>query len=158
MFPGNTSTATAVGRAQQPEHDLLLALLAVPVVAEGGQRAEPPLQIARAHAVEDQGGALEVPVGEAGLDPLLAGEQPVEHGEHLVARDGAEIEQGAEAGVGRFRRESSRSGELGVRGEHEVAFAAAMQDGGFVGAVGDNFDVEGNGRVLWEHYRQCIRS
>ena len=30
------------GRAQQPEHDLLLALLAVPVVAEGGQRAEPP--------------------------------------------------------------------------------------------------------------------
>ncbi len=112
--------------------------LAVPVVAEGGQRAEPPLQIARAHVVEDQGGVLEVPVGEAGLDPLLAGEQPIEHGEHLVARDGAEIEQGAEAGVGRFRRESSRSGELGVRGEHaghdggerEVAFAAAaaMQD------------------------------
>ena len=93
----------ASGRAQQPEHDLLLALLAVPVVAEGGQRAEPPLQVARAHVVQEQGGVLEVPVGEAGLDPALAGQQPVEHGQHLVARDGSQAQQGAEAGVGGFR-------------------------------------------------------
>ena len=39
-----------------------------------------------------------------------------------------------------------------------LAPGLAEQDGGFVGAVGDNFDVEGNGRGLWEHYRQCIRS
>ena len=192
------SQGTAIGRAQQPEHDLLLALFAVPVVAEGGQRAEAPLQIAGTHVVQDQGGVVEVPVGEAGLDPLLAGEQPVEHGEHLVARDGAELEQSAEAGVGGLRGETSRGGELGVGGEHachhggerQVALAAAVavqdalepelaagevgegllanalafapglaeQDGGFVGAVGDDFEVERHGRVLWEHYRQCIRS
>ncbi len=51
----------------------------------------------------DQGGVLEVPVGEAGLDPALTGQQPVEHGKHLVARDGSQAQQGAEAGVGGFR-------------------------------------------------------
>ena len=33
----------------------------------------------------------------------LGGLQPVEHGKHLVARDGSQAQQGAEAGVGGFR-------------------------------------------------------
>ena len=133
----------AGGRAQQPEHDLLLALLAVAVVAEGGQRAEPTLEVAGADVVQDQGGVAEVPVGEAGLDPALAGQQPVEHGEHLVAGDGSETQQGAETAVGGFRGQAAGGGELGVRGEQarhdggerEVALAAAV-------AVQDGFEAE----------------
>ena len=43
--------------------------------------------------VEDQGGALEVAVGQRFLDPGLALPEPVEHVEHLVAGDGPETER-----------------------------------------------------------------
>ena len=42
--------------------------------------------------------ALQVPVGQAPLDPGLARQQPVEHVQHLVAGDGPEAEHGPEAG------------------------------------------------------------
>ncbi|MDE2790825.1 MAG: hypothetical protein OXI81_10430 [Paracoccaceae bacterium] len=47
--------------------------------------------------------------GELGL----ALQQPVEHGQHLVAGDGAEPEHGAEAGRGGLRRQRPGGGELG---------------------------------------------
>ena len=88
---------TAVGRAEQAEDDLLLALLAVAVVAERGQWRTAPLQIAGRDIVEQQGGALEMPSGEALLDPRLPPQQPVEH---VVAADGTEAEQGTAAAEG----------------------------------------------------------
>ena len=224
----------AVGRAQQPEHDLALAALAVAVVAEGGQRAVPPLQVGGADVVQDQGGVLQMAAGQAGLDPALAPQQPVQHGQQLVAGDRAQAQQGAEAGIGGVGGEPPGGGQLGVGGEHarhdggqgEVALAAGLavqdaleaelaaaaqhggdmavgpgalhaqqlggaldgeaaledgaeagddlgrelgevgegfladalalapglaeQDSGFVGLVGDGFDVEGHGQGLWE--------
>ena len=47
-----------VGRAEQAEDDLLLALLAVAVVAARGQWRTAPLQIAGRDIVEQQGGGL----------------------------------------------------------------------------------------------------
>ncbi len=72
--------------------------------------------------------ALQVPVGQAPLDPRLALQQPVEHVEHLVAGDGAEPEQGPEAaGRGlRVQRPGGRQLRCGVEdprgdgGEREV--------------------------------------
>ena len=106
---------TAVGRAEQAEDDLLLA---VPVVAERGQRRTAPLQIAGRDIVEQQGGALEMPSGEALLDPRLPPQQPVEHAEHFVAADGTEAEQGTEAAGGGLRGQAASGGELGAGLEH----------------------------------------
>ena len=101
---------TAVGRAEQAEDDLLLALLAVAVVAERGQWRTAPLQIAGRDIVEQQGGALEMPSGEALLDPRLPPQQPVEHVEHFVAADGTEAEQGTEAAGGGLRGQAASGG------------------------------------------------
>ena len=109
---------TAVGRAEQAEDDLLLALLAVPVVAERGQWRTAPLQITGRDIVEQQGGALEMPSGEALLDPRLPPQQPVEHVEHFVAADGTEAEQGTEAAGGGLRGQAASGGELGAGLEH----------------------------------------
>ncbi len=129
---------TAVGRAEQAADDLLLALLAVPVVAERGQWGTESLQIAGRDIVEQQGGALEMPSGEALLDPRLPPQQPVEHVEHFVAADGTEAEQGTEAAGGGLRGQAASGGELGAGleyagdygGEGEVtpAAAAALQE------------------------------
>ena len=160
----------AVGGAQHPEDDLRLALLAVAAVAVGGQRAEPPFEVAGADVVEDQGGVAEVADGEAGLDPTLSSEQPVEEGEHFAAGDGAEAEQGAEAGVGGVGREPAGGGELGVGSEDagddggegegalaaglavegalEAELAAGAEDGGDVAVGPGAFDVEEVGGVV----------
>ena len=88
----------AIGGAEEPVGDLPPALLPVAVVAEGRQRAAPTLQVAGRDVIEDQRApALQVPVGQAPLDPGLARQQPVEHGQHLVAGDGPEREPGPEA-------------------------------------------------------------
>ena len=105
---------TAVGGTEQSVGDLLLAGLAVTVVAEGRQGAAPPLQERAGNIVKDMGiAAPEVPVGEALLDPGLALQQPVEHGQHLVAGDGPEIEYGPEAGRCGLGRQRPGGGELG---------------------------------------------
>ena len=136
------------GHAEQAEDDLLLALLAVVVVAERGQWRTAPLQIAGRDIVEQQGGALEIPSGEALLDPRLPPQQPVEHVEHFVAADGTEAEQGTEAAGGGLRGQAASGGELGAGLEHvgdyggegEVtpAAAGAVDDlGGQFGEVGE---------------------
>ena len=109
---------TPVRGAEQAEDDLHLARFAVAVVPEGRQGAAPPFQIAGGHVVEDQGVALEMPVREAPLDPGLAFEEPVEHVEHLVARDGSETDQGAEAGIGGLRGEAPGGGQPGIGRQH----------------------------------------
>ena len=70
----------AAGGAQKPAGGLLLAFLAVAVVAEGGERAASPLEVARARVVENRRAvALQVAVGQAALDPGLATAQPARH-------------------------------------------------------------------------------
>ena len=122
---------TPVGGAEQPEHDLPLAPLAVAVVAEGRERALRAFQVAGADVVQDERAALQVPVGEAPLDPGLALQQPVEHVQHLVAGDGPEPEQGPEARRGGLRIQRPGRRELrgraddprGDGGEREVPHA-----------------------------------
>ena len=116
VLPAKTSTATGQPFAAQssPVGDLLLALLAVAVVAEGRQGTAPSFQERAGNVVQDKGSAApEVAVGEALLDPGLALQQPVEHGQHLVAGDGAEPEHGPEAGGCGLRRQRPGGGELG---------------------------------------------
>ena len=106
---------TPLGTAQQAEDDLPLALLPVPVVAEGGQRTALPLQVGARYVVENQGPVPQVTPGQGPLDPWLALEQPVQHVEQFIAADRAEPEQGAETAGGGLRRQAPRSGQPGVR-------------------------------------------
>ena len=77
-----------------PAHVLNNALLTVPVAAEGSQRAELSFQLGGGDVVRNQGGVVDVAVGEAGFDPAPTGQQPVEHGEHLVAGYGFRVGTG----------------------------------------------------------------
>ena len=88
-LPANTSTATGQPSSvhSSPNTICLLALLAVPVVAERRQRATPSLQKAGGDVIEDQGGLAEMPVGQTLLDVPLATEQPVEHVQQFIAAD-----------------------------------------------------------------------
>ncbi len=94
-------------------------------------------QVRRRDVVEDERAVAEVAAGEAALDPVLAAAQPVEHGEQLVAGDGAESEEGAKGGGGGVGGEAAGGGELGggveqAGGEGEVAGAGggAGEDAG----------------------------
>ncbi len=130
----------APGTTQQTEDDLLLA---VPVVAKGGQRTTPPLQVGTRHVVEDQGPILQVPPGQGPLDPWLAPDQPVQHVQQFIAADRGEFEQGAGTAGGGLRRQAPRGGQPGVR--EQDPGDAALEDGaeplddlgGQPGEVGD---------------------
>src|SRR5208282_5831988 len=98
----------AVGCAEQAIDNLQLALLAVAVVAELGERAAAALHGARRHVVEHQRAAGKMALGQSGLDRRLAHRQPVEGGVELLLVDGTEAELGAEAGGGGLRRERGR--------------------------------------------------
>ncbi len=86
------------------------------------------------NVVKQKGSALQVPSGQALLDPDLASQQPVEHRQHLVAVDRTEVQEGAETAGGGRGGQSPGGGELGERLEHagddggqrEVAVAAAL--------------------------------
>ena len=125
----------AVRGTEQAVDDLHLSLLPVAAVAEGRQRAAPSLQMRAGNVVQDQRvPALQVPVGQAPLDPRLALQQPVEHVEHLVAGDGAEPEQGPEAAGRGLRVQRPGGGELrggvedprGDGGERKVPHAVRL--------------------------------
>ena len=113
---------TAIGSAQQAKHDLLLAFLAVPVVA---------VQIAGADIIQKQRAALEVAVSQALFNPPLALGQPLQHGEHLIAGHGTEMQQLAEAGRGGLGGQSTGRAQFGFRvqqasddaGQHQTALA-----------------------------------
>ena len=106
-------------------------------MTEGGQRAALPFQIGGGDVVEDQGGAPEVAVGQAFLDPGLTLPEPVEH---LVAGDGPEAEQDAEAAVGGIGGQSPGGSELGSgvdeasdeggQGQIPLAGGGAVEDAG----------------------------
>ena len=127
----------ALGGAQQSEHDLLLAFLAVPVVTECRQGATPSLQEAGGDVIKDQGGVAEMAVGQTLLDVSLAPEQPVEHAQQLIAGDRPQAQQGAEAGGGgiggempcggQLRARVEQTGQDGADGQIPLAPGVAMQ-------------------------------
>ena len=88
---------TAVGGAQQAIDDLPLAALAVPAVAELGERTAAPFQIAGRDVVEHQRAAAEMALGQRRLDRWLAHRQPVERAVELVLVDHAQAELLAQA-------------------------------------------------------------
>ena len=122
----------AVGRAEQAIDDLQLALLAVAVVAELGERAAAAFHVARCHIVEHERAAAEMAPGQRRLDRRLADRQPVESAVELLLVDGTEAELGPEAGAGGLRRERARRRELraGIEdpadGEREDEIPAAV--------------------------------
>ncbi len=73
-----------------------------------------------------------------------------------IADGAAALEDGPEA-VDDVGRELGEVGEGLLADALAIASGLAEQDGGFAGLVGDGFDVEGHGRLLWERYRQSIR-
>ena len=77
----------AVGGAQQAVDDLRLALLAVAVVAALGQRTAAAFDIARRDVVEHQRPALQMALGERGLDRALALMQPIQRGVEFALVD-----------------------------------------------------------------------
>ena len=125
VFPGDSENAVSAFEsihwrsAKKSEFRLrYFSAIDPPVVAERGQWRTAPLQIAGRDIVEQQGGALEMPSGEALLDPRLPPQQPVEHVEHFVAADGTEAEQGTVAAGGGLRGQAVSGGELGAGLEH----------------------------------------
>jgi hypothetical protein len=90
--------------------DLEGALLAVAGIAEMGERAVAPLDVAGGEVVEDEAAPLEMAGRETGLDPGLARAEPVERAVQLVLRGPLDAERGAQ---GRLP-EPSGGGELGA--------------------------------------------
>ena len=68
----------AVGVGEQPVVDLWVAALAVPRVAEGGQRAARAGHIRRGQVEQRHPAGGQVPGGHRGLDGVLPAEQPVQ--------------------------------------------------------------------------------
>ena len=78
--------------------------------SDGGLRKSPRSELVGRPVVQDQSlDARQVPVCEALRDPGLTLQQPVEHGQHLVAGNGAE----SEARRGGLQRQRPGGGELG---------------------------------------------
>ena len=112
------------------------------VLAAAVQDALEPLLAAGA---EDGG---DMAVGPGALDAQELGS---------VLDGEAALEDGAEA-VDDLGRERGEVGEGLLADALALYPSLAEQDGGFARTVGNATDVEGHGRVLWEHFRQCIRS
>ena len=107
----------ALRGAHKPPVDLRLAVLAVAVMPQRGQRAAAPLHVGGGQVVEHKPAVVEVPAGERFFDPLLAGEQPVHRAEQLGLVDLAEVELVGE----RALREAPGQRQLGARRDQQLA-------------------------------------
>jgi hypothetical protein len=114
-------------RAGQPILDLQLPFLAVARVAERGQLALAPLQVAGGEVVEDEPARRQVAAGERGLDPLLLTEQPVHRRQQLrLARplDGELLPERRKSELPRRRQlRAGAEQPLADQGQTEVALA-----------------------------------
>ena len=81
-----------LGRAGQPVGDLRLAPHPVAGVAERGQGAAAPLDVAGGEVVEHEPLPAQMAFRERLLDPLLARQQPVQRGQQLGLLDHTQIE------------------------------------------------------------------
>jgi hypothetical protein len=105
----------ACGGAQQPEHDLQLARLAVAIVTELGERAGAAFEIGRGYVVEHQRAIPQVTARQRGLDALLLPEEPVERAVKCPLVNRAKSQHGTERTVRRRAIEQARRRQLGGR-------------------------------------------
>jgi hypothetical protein len=146
----------AVGGAQQPVYDLRLALLAVSVVAALGQPTAAAFDIARRYVVEHQGPALQMLLGEPGLDGALTFMQPIERGVELVFVDLAQGQLHAQARGCRGRIERLGGGELGGRRDDATddhGHDQITRPVGLTAVPGPQQPVEANGAGRTQHGR-----
>ena len=120
----------AIRRAEQAVDDLQGALPAVAAVAALGERAAAAFHVARRHVVEHQRPALQVALGQRGLDRALALEEKIERGVELVLADVAQGQLDAEAGGGGDRIERLGGGELGGRAMMRLTIMARTRSRG----------------------------
>ena len=133
----------AVGGAQQAEHDLQGAALAVAAVTTLRQRAAVSLEVTGSQVVQHEGVVVQMALCQALLDTALAAHQPVHRGVQLVFIDSPQVQHLAESGDGALRGEGAGGGELGAgvddagddQGKDQVAQAA-------VGASDESMQVE----------------
>ena len=106
----------AGGRAEQPVDDSQPTLHPIAGMPDLAQRASVPLERGGGHVVEHQGAVGQVPLGQRGLDAVLAGQHPVHrlvqvvlvtagHPKHLAQRAGRGL--GAQPARGRQLRTRS---------------------------------------------------
>ena len=114
-FHGNRA---AILGTEQAKGDLLLALLAITVVAKGGQGTRSTFHIAGGDIIEDQCATGEMPVGKASFDPWLSLPEPVEHVQQFIAMNRAQREHGAQRGCCRIRGKGPGGGKFGLRLYH----------------------------------------
>ena len=141
------SDGTALGGAHQGADHLALAALAVAAVAAGGQGTAAALEVGGGDIVEQQGCVLQVTAGQGALDPGLALAEPVQGGEHFVAGDGSEAEDGAEGGAGGVWGEAAGGGELGG-GEQEASHDGSESE--LAGTGGQPVEEAGQAELLAE--------
>ena len=123
----------------------------------GGDGGEGEVAGAGGGAVQDGGEAELVAEAEDGGD-MAVGEGAADGDGLVEAGEGdAAFEESADAGDG-FGGEPGEVGEGFLADALAFAPGLAEEDGGLVGAVGDDFDVERHGRALWEHYGHRIRA
>jgi hypothetical protein len=96
------ATGDAIFAGQQPVDDLQPAADPVFGVADGTQRAGPPLERGGGHVIEDQSRAGQVPGRERVLDLLLPGSEPVHRRVQVIlitAAHAKHLAQGAGRGL-----------------------------------------------------------
>jgi hypothetical protein len=121
----------AVTVAQQAIDDLRPIGPTVPAIAVLRELTVPPLQIRRAHIVEHQRAVFQVTPRQATLDAHLLPAEPIQRRVDLTFLNGAEVEDAAQAGARRFRRQRPHGGQLGAgrddpagnHGQRQVALA-----------------------------------
>ena len=106
---------TALGRAQQPEHDLQLAPLAIAAVAQLRQRTGAALEIGRGDIIENQHAVPQVAPRQRLLDAPLFSSQPVERLVKLLLVDRAKLKHLAQRAGRRLVIETTRRRQLGGR-------------------------------------------
>lgn len=121
----------AVPVAQQAIDDLRPIGPTIPAIAVLRELTVPPFQIRRAHIVEHQRAVSQVAPCQAPLDAPLLLAEPIQRRIDLAFLDGAEVEDAAQAGARRFRRQRPHGGQLGAgrddpagnHGQRQVALA-----------------------------------
>ena len=108
----------AVFAGEQPVDDLQPAPHPVFGVADGAQRAGPPLERGGGDVVKDQGPPGQVPGREGVLDLVLPGGQPVHRGVQVILITAAQAQDLAQRAGGGLLAQPAGDAQLGVRRDH----------------------------------------
>jgi hypothetical protein len=150
---------TAVGGAQQADHQLRPVGAAVTAVAVAGQRTATSLEVGGGDIVEHQHAILEMTACEAVFDEALFAAEPVEGGVDLARGDAAEAKHFAQRVAGGGGVEHPGGGQFGGRieqpGDDQSQRQVAPPLGGTAGQQIVETDAPGDGQrakdvAMWE--------